>query len=216
MTKKFDYIFVDLDSTIYDTRKFREDMFQIFSETGISREEFFLAYREAAEAPMLGYFNYTFEKQIDAIRNRGYLVPENSLAKLYAALENNYLYAEAPDFLLHSKKICEKLILLTAGNYDFQRAKIDSSKISSMIDQIIQIDGGKDLALEKFTSSGLNIAFINDNLDENIIVKEKFVDMLVVTKFNPDYWAEEECEKSGLPWFRSLKEISRYLENPPS
>jgi len=211
MGQKFDAIFVDLDSTIYDTSKFREDMFQIFSPFGISREEFFLSYREAAEAPLLGYFNYTFEKQIEAVRNRGYVVPDAILGKLDEVLDNDYLYPDAPIFLSQLKKLGEKIILLTAGNRIFQREKVDNTKSNLMVDEVMQVDGGKNLALAPFVKSSQRLVFVNDNLDENIMIKKEYPDITVITKFNPDYWTEEQCEKSGLPWFKSLTEISQYL-----
>lgn len=212
MEQKFDVIFVDLDSTIYDTSKFREDMFQIFSPLGITREEFFLSYREAAEAPLLGYFNYTFKKQIEAVRNRGYAVPDEILAKLEEVLNNDYLYSDAPFFLSYLKRFGEKIILLTAGNRIFQREKVDNTKSNLMVDDVMQVDGGKDLALAPFVKTGQLLAFINDNLDENIMIKNQYPGVTVVTKFNPDYWIEEQCEKSGLPWFKTLTEITKYLD----
>ena len=80
-----------------------------------------------------------------------------------------------------------------------------------MFDEIRQIEGGKDLVLAPLVSAGKNILFINDNLDENIMIKNKFSDMTVLTLFNPSYWATQDCEKSGLPWFMSLGDMQKYL-----
>jgi hypothetical protein len=208
----FDYSFVDLDDTLYDTRQLKEDIYAVFKPLGIGHEDFIRAYRRAAELPRLGYFNYTFEKQIEAVRGVGVEVPEDTMEKLNKLLGHNYMVPGAVQFLTFIKTICAEVILLTAGTYDFQAKKIEAVHLAPMFDEIKQIEGGKDLVLAPFVSAGKNILFVNDNLDENIMIKNKFNGVAVLTLFNPSYWTTQDCEKSGLPWFKNLGDMQKYLE----
>ena len=208
----FDYSFVDLDDTLYDTRQLKEDIYAVFKPLGIGHEDFIRAYRRAAELPQFGYFHYTFEKQIEAVRGVGVEVPDDTLEKLNKLLGHNYVVPGAVQFLTYLKTICAEVILLTAGTYDFQAKKIEAIQLAPMFDGIKQIEGGKDLVLAPLVSAGKSILFINDNLDENLLIKNKFPDVAVLTLFNPSYWKENDCADSGMPWFRNLGEMQKYLE----
>lgn len=210
---KFDFGFIDLDDTIYDTKKFKEDIYKVFQPLGIGYEDFIRAYRRAAELPKLGYFHYTFEKQIEAVREFGIEVPDAVLAKLNGLLAKNYIISDAKEFLAYLKRICGKVILLTAGTRDFQARKIEAIQAARLVDEVNQIDGGKDEVLRPLVENNKMILFINDNLDENIMIKNAFPAIEVLTKFNSSYWTDDDCEKSGLPWFKTLKDIQEYLQS---
>lgn len=210
--RKYSRIFVDLDDTLYNTRKLKEDIYKIFEPTGISKEEFIIAYRQAAELPMLGYYNYTFPKQVIAVREQGFDVNECELVpKLDNLIFQNYVLPGAEDFLSSLKKISDKLMLLTAGNIEFQAKKINSSKIKSYFDEIVQVDGGKDLVLAPFMKAKENVLFINDNLDENKMIKNKYFDLTVFSIINLSYWSEKDYLESGIPCFKNFEEIKKYL-----
>ncbi|MDD2758017.1 MAG: HAD family hydrolase [Patescibacteria group bacterium] len=207
----FDRAYVDLDDTLYDTRQFKEDIFQVFASVGISHDDFIRAYRRAAELPVLGYFNYTFPKQIEAVREQGCTVDDEILPRLEDLLKKDYILPNAEEFLRFLKTICRRVVLLTAGNRSFQAAKISATGLVGMVDEVVQIDGGKDGVLAPFVSAGEKILFINDNLDENKMIKEKFSAVAVVSVFNASYWTEQEFMASEIPWFKTLNEIKNYL-----
>jgi len=209
---KYSRIFVDLDDTLYNTRKLKEDIYKIFEPFGISKEDFILAYRQAAELPMLGYYNYTFSKQVAAVKEKGFNVNENELVpKLEFLLKQNYILSGAEDFLISLKNISDKLVLLTAGNIEFQAKKIKASKINSFFDEIVQIDGGKDMVLAPYIMAKEDILFINDNLDENKMIKNKYPDLTVLSVVNLSYWTEKDYSKSKIPYFINFAQIKKYL-----
>jgi FMN phosphatase YigB (HAD superfamily) len=210
--KKFHRIFVDLDDTLYNTRQLKEDIYKVFEPIGISHDDFIRAYRQAAELPMLGYYNYTFPKQVSAVRDQGFDVNEEALVpKLENLLAQNYLLSGAENFLVSLKNIGEKLILLTAGNLDFQAKKIEYSGIKKFFDEVVQIDGGKDLALAPFMASNENVLFINDNLDENMMMKNKYPNLSIFSIINLSYWTEKDYSNSGIPSFNNFEEIKKHL-----
>jgi FMN phosphatase YigB (HAD superfamily) len=210
---KYDYAFIDLDDTLYDTRRFKEDIFSVFRPFGISHKNFLLAYQQAAEFGDFGYYDYTFEKQIQTVRSFGADVPDNSIDALNALLDKNYIVEGAENFLTELKKQCGHSILLTAGNIDFQAKKISAIGVAPRFDEIIQIPGGKDAMVKKYSGKTDRILFVNDNLEENRIIKGDFSAVDVLTVLNLSYWTAEECESSGIPWFRDLNEITQYISN---
>lgn len=209
----FDCAFVDLDDTLYNTRQFKEDIFSVFKASGISRENFLIAYRKAAELGKFGYFDYSFEKQIEQVCAFGAVVPEDALEQLNSLLNKNYLLDGVDDFLMELRIISKKLVLLTAGNIKFQAKKIQAIGVASHFDEVLQIPGGKEKAVARFITPGGKILFINDNLGENIIIKNAFPEVDVLTILNLSYWTSQDCEQSGLPWFNNLSELTKYLAN---
>ncbi|MCX6781747.1 MAG: HAD family hydrolase [Candidatus Magasanikbacteria bacterium] len=209
---KYDVCFVDLDDTIYDTRKLKEDIYKLFQPFGINHEQFIKAYRRAAELPTPGYFHYTFEKQIEAVREFGYEVSENILNDLNNLLNNDYLLSDAGGFIRYLKTICAKVILLTAGTIEFQKRKVEAIGADKMFDEVVQIAGGKDQVIASIVKNE-KILFINDNLEENMVIKNHFAGVDVLTLYNYSYWNEEDCERSKIPWFKSLNDIKNYLQS---
>lgn len=210
---KYDYAIIDLDDTLYNTRQFKEDIYSVFSPLGISHKNFLVAYQQAAELAEFGYYDYTFEKQIQTVRSFGADVPDSLIDDLNALLENNYIIEGVENFLIELKKRCGYLILLTAGNIDFQAKKISAIGVASRFDEIIQIPGGKDAVVKKYSEKAGHILFVNDNLEENRMIKGDFPAVDVITVLNLSYWTAEECENSGIPWFHNLDEVTKYISN---
>jgi len=212
----FDYIFVDLDDTIFDTRQFKADIYKILSVFEVKEENFKVAYKNAAELSNFGYYNYTFEKQLEALREMGYILEDKIIISLNDLFNNDYKKDGAEDFLKSLQCVGKKIILLTAGNHFFQDKKIKNINLIKYFDRVEIIDGGKDLILEKIELNKNKVLFINDNLRENKMIKEKFPEVEVLSMVNKTYWTEEEYEKAGLTYFQNLAEIKSYLEKSSS
>lgn len=212
----FDYIFVDLDDTIFDTTQFKADMFEILSVFGVKADEFQKAYLKAGDLPKPGYYNYTFEKQLEALREMGYILEDKIIISLNDLFNNDYKKDGAEDFLKSLQCVGKKIILLTAGNHFFQDKKIKNLDLTKYFDRVEIIDGGKDLILEKIELNKNKVLFINDNLRENKMIKEKFPQTEILSMVNETYWTAEEYEKAGLTYFQNLAEIKSYLEKSSS
>jgi len=208
---KFDYCFVDLDDTIFNTKKFKDDIYKVFSPLGITRADFTHAYRSAAELKKMGYFHYTFEKQIESVRLAGYPAGRKELLALNNLLKNDYRKAGAIDFVKYLQTVCDKVILLTAGTKDFQAKKVKALKIAGLFDKIIQISGGKDKILRPYILRKKQILFINDNLEENLMIKKLFTKINVLTLFNSSYWKVGDCKKSKIPYFKNYNQMKKYI-----
>ncbi|HRY36757.1 MAG TPA: HAD family hydrolase [Candidatus Magasanikbacteria bacterium] len=207
----FDFIFVDLDDTIFDTRRFKADIFGVLSDFGVKEKDFNLAYKNAAELPKFGYYDYTFERQLEALREMGYTLGNEITIQLNDLFNINYKKVGAEDFLKSLQCIGKKIILLTAGNHFFQDKKIKNINLTTYFDRVEIIDGGKDDIVGEAVKKG-KVLFINDNLEENKMIKENFLEAKVLSIMNETYWTEEEYKKEKLDYFESLEEIKKYLE----
>ncbi len=211
----FDYIFVDLDDTIFDTAKFKADIYKILSVFDVKEADFKIAYKNAAELPSFGYYDYTFERQLEALREMGYILEDKIIISLNDLFNNDYKKDGAEDFLKSLQCVGKKIILLTAGNHFFQDKKIKNINLTKYFDRIEIIDGGKDDIVGEAIKKG-KVLFINDNLEENKMMKEKFPEVEVLSIVNETYWTEEEYKKAGLTYFHKLTEIKSYLEKSSS
>lgn len=207
----FDFVFVDLDDTIFNTRQFKADIFKTLSVFGVKEADFYLAYKKAAETVMFGYFDYTFEKQVEVLRQMGYALGDEAVIQLNSLFNNNYVLPDAEDFLNFLQCQSKEIILLTAGNHFFQNKKITNTNLLKYFDRMEIIDGGKDLILERINLNKNKVLFINDNLEENKMIKEKFPEVLVLSKINTTYWTAEEYKNAGLKYFENLTEMKEYL-----
>lgn len=212
----FDYIFVDLDDTIFDTAKFKADIYKSLSVFDVKEVDFKIAYKNAAELPRFGYYDYNFERQVEALREMGYILEDKIIISLNDLFNNDYKKDGVEDFLKSLQCVGKKIILLTAGNHFFQDKKIKNINSTKYFDRVEIIDGGKDLILEKIDLNKNKVLFINDNLDENKMTKEKFPQVEVLSIVNETYWTEEEYKKAGLTYFHKLTEIKSYLEKSSS
>ncbi len=208
----FDFVFVDLDDTIFNTRQFKVDILKVLSVFGVKEEDFKLAYKNAAEAPMPGYFNYTFEKQLEALRQMGYVLGEEVVIQLNSLFNNHYVLPDAEDFLIFLQCVSKKIILFTAGNHFFQDKKIKNTNLLKYFDRVEIIDGGKDLVLEQIDLNKNKVVFINDNLEENKMMAQKFPKVLLLSKVNVSCWPVEDYKNAGLLCFESLEEMKSFLQ----
>lgn len=207
----FDYSFVDLDDTLFHTYMFKEDMFGCFARCGVSREDYLSSYRKAVFGPLEGYFDYTFEKHANILKELGYIIPDSTIDELNNLLKKNYNDPEAKDFLLGLKKISSKLVLLTAGERKMQQNKINSTGLEKYFDQVVIIDGGKSQAIVDVAGQAKNILFVNDNLKENIEIKNNLPYVMVLAKKHKVLWDNDDYKiNKDLPFFDSLIEIKNY------
>ena len=78
-------------------------------------------------------------------------------------------------------------------------------------DEIVIIDGGKSQKIVDIAGQSNKILFVNDNLSENIKIKEDLPYVLVVAKKHKVLWDDDDYQNNNdLPFFDSLIEIKDY------
>jgi len=160
---------------------------------------------------VVGYFDYTFKKHADILRDMNYEIPDSTVDDLNNLTNKNYNDFQAERFLIDIKKISNKLILLTAGKKEFQQKKINSTGLDKYFDEIVIIDGGKSQKIVDIAGQSNKILFVNDNLSENLKIKEDLPYVLVVAKKHKVLWDDDDYQNNNdLPFFDSLIEIKDY------
>ncbi len=205
----FEYSFVDLDSTIYETHRLAQAMRETFLNHGVTKEDFEVSLKRAVHGEQGDHYDYTFESQVANLRGLGYALSDAVVDELYSLFNVDYQADDAEKFLKFLKKTSEKTVLLSAGNSGFQKQKLFSSKLNNFFDEIHIVHGNKHELVRQRSGDGHSL-FVNDSLKENSIISKMFPNILVVSRVNPRKDIME-YKQSGLPYFKTLIEIADYV-----
>lgn len=208
---KFDYSFLDVDYTIFDTRKFGDDIWAIFSSRGVSRIDYEETYRESLCTVSREEFDYNFQEHVDFLRERGYKLEQSVVEELNNLMNNNYLFPDSIDFINFLKTISAKVILLTAGDLKFQEEKIQHCGITELFDEVVILKGHKDEYIQPFVEKNYKILFVNDSWRENIALRKKFDSLYMVAVDGPHGRKSNDGEVKNLIYLPSLTAIKNYV-----
>lgn len=156
MTKKEKIYIFDLDHTLLNAKKFREDLGLLLDND-----------KNIISEKIWEIFEKKDEKLINFIKNK---TPE-------------YLFPKVKENL---QKISAKKILLTFGNLNFQKEKVTALKLSNIFDEIIITDKNKINFLWEFYQSNQDkeIIFINDTynkrFNENQEISKKIPEIKIM------------------------------------
>jgi FMN phosphatase YigB (HAD superfamily) len=212
----FDYVFVDFDKTIFDCLAFEKDMWKVAQDHGVSAEDYKETYKQAIHPSTKDEYNYTFEGHIQFLKLRGCSNAEGLLGEWNSLLQNNYLFDGADVFLEFLRANSTHLILLTAGNKEFQMKKISSVPVQRYFDEIVVLDGHKDEYLSSLKIDFSNSLFLNDSMRENVILKQRFPDLNIIVrfeKFDEHKYTEDQMKEFGTPFFETLSGIQEYIKS---
>lgn len=211
MKKHFLVSFVDFDNTVYETSRMSAAMRELFVQAGVTPEDFQITRNKTVEGANGQYFDYSFERHIIAVEQMGYSLPPGFLDQLNGILEKtSFEMAGAHEFLSWVREVSERVILVTAGNHDFQHKKLASTKLSSFFDEVVVVHERKGAVVAKHVGEEKgNVLFVNDNIKENIAIQEQFPQALVVGMIHPQKPADYTTIK--IPFFAKLFEIQKYV-----
>ena len=171
----------DLDDTLIDTAKMKEDIAKILGmEPGEYLEDYMSRYD--TKTGML----YNFLEHLEKLVNEGKIVPEKekSIKEQYGILlsrASDYIFPGAEPILNeYAGKKCW-IVLATKGDEHTQLMKINSlwPQIGKFFNDVIIIDTDKTEALKNLLS-GKNVTFINDKHSENASIVEQFPGVKVI------------------------------------
>lgn len=130
--------YIDFDGTLFDTDKYVDDFMNIFSEYGITKVEF-------EEAKKILFHN---DELFNIIKITNYLMKKYNVSdelkeKILALLDKSYLYPEVLDCLDVLISSGYELNILTYGDKEFQKMKVQSTNLSKYLKEIIITDEDK-------------------------------------------------------------------------
>lgn len=153
-------IFLDFDSTIYNTDKMFADILDKCEEYGVKREKIFEVKQLFLDDGKL----FNINEILDYISNE-ISFDSNLYDEINSILKNgkSYIYDDTYEFISKLKNKKYQVNILTYGNKEFQWLKIKYSGIESYVNQVLVTDKYKS-SLDYISYE--NSVFIDDNPDE--------------------------------------------------
>jgi phosphoglycolate phosphatase-like HAD superfamily hydrolase len=205
---------IDFDDTVFDTVAFKAARKQAVLAHGVSPELFDATYRSSSARG--GYAN---ESHAQEIAKHGF-----EYQKLVEALETTtqqgvlreLMLPDAEYFLQTLRATGKPLVLLTYCNPEFQQRKVHGSGIIPYFDDCILTPDSKLTELRNLFVRHplLSPWFINDKIEETKLAHEAFPQLRPVLKMVPGV-DEALYGASGLPAFKTLREIADYVIKQP-
>ena len=183
-------IFIDFDDVILNTKKFKEDLFGVFSAYGISKEEYENSYYDPNDQNPVKL--HSIGDQIQRLRKNNFF-DEKALRKdlenFFTKNTSRYVFADVFDFAASHKN--DEMCVLTFGNKVFQEKKITNSKIREHIANIIITDKNKASALQKEIGKKKflpeeKIFFIDDRTEQLRNVRQELPDIITIFIKRPE------------------------------
>ncbi len=214
--KPYSVACIDFDETLFHTEDLKKSLLSVVAVYGVTAEDFWSTIASAEnQGRGATYYDYTFEKHISRLKNKGYDIPSSAIKQLEQQVQRSaeFVFPDAQVFLEHIRLHAERIVLLSSGNRGFQLKKINASGLNDKFDDIIIIHDHKETMVDYLTGQGEKKAlFVNDNLLENIRITEVLPSVQVLSKINPIKFAVAEYQKSIIPAFTTLTELQEWLE----
>lgn len=168
-------IFIDFDDVLFDTKRFREDLQNLFFQHGISKEVFYENYYNPQEHKKVK--TYDPWRHLDMIAEVEKIDKSEILEELNEFMidTNPYLFNDSVDFLkaFDDEFIC----IISYGEPKFQKMKIGECRVGKYCEEIKITDELKSKAMEKELekmADGEEVFFIEDRVEQIEDVKMKF------------------------------------------
>lgn len=208
---KFDYSFLDVDYTIFNTGKFEDEIWAVFSSRDVTRKDYEETYKQSLCTINREEFDYNFQEHVDFLRARGYKLEQSVVEELNNLMNKNHLFPDSLDFIKFLKENSTKVVLLTAGDLKFQEEKIKRSGIWQLFDEVMILNGHKDDYLWSFIEKGFKILFVNDSWRENTALRKRFPDLFIIGTDGPHGRRDNDAEKANLIYLPTLTDIKNYV-----
>lgn len=204
---------IDFDDTLFDTHAFKIARQKVLKNLGVSDEIYKKSYHEAYNNS-LGKNTYNNQRHAAVLEMYGFdkrvVVALNELN----TFAKDLLFPDAINLLEYLKKSNQKLILLSLGEADFQKMKIESVSIAEYFDEVYTVDDTKEHIIEKILKNypaNEEVWLINDKIEETKKIIQYHPKLKPILKKSPIF-AEQEYKLSLMPYFSTLTEIQQYVQ----
>jgi len=206
----------DFDQTLYDTAGLVRAIKEVFASYGFDETVFDTTYKQARVTDESERaLDYSFERHAEMLSRDGYDVDRVAMLRdLHACVSDAFVLPGVAEMLRNLLQKKEKLILLSAGNPNFQYQKVVASGLEMYFDTCIYIAGDKVLEVEKIIEKVDEVVyFINDKLQENIAVHQAFPQVRVITVYNAEKDTLVDVQNSGIPYVMNITDVINSKKN---
>lgn len=197
--------YLDFDYTLFDTYAFREGLYKILEKNGLDKTYLSItSEKKENDQKLLNikelFTNLSKEKKIPL---DNFLKP---LEELYSKADK-FVYDDTIEFLKYLKSKNHKLHILTWGDKEFQKEKIQAAQLENYFDEIIYAEKLKytlDIDYEK----GI---FIDDSIRDLSGLYNANANQVFRIKRENGVNSKKELNIKEILEFNSLKELQEYL-----
>jgi len=208
---------IDFDDTLFNTHDFKKVRLESLIKIGVTESDYQETYVEALKKN--DSFNYSNEWHAELLGLRGYSVEKvlSSLEQTTGDQLQEFLFPDTVEFLEKIKDIGQSLVLLSLGEVRFQELKVKGAGISEYFDRMFMVQDSKEHVMQKLIDVGENsfqdgMWFINDKVEETLLIKNRFPQLNIVLKKSASI-DEKDYQQSNVPYFKTLTEIYDYIKS---
>jgi len=164
-------LFIDFDNTLYDTRFLKNNLFEVLENKGFSKAEVLATYEKASSN-----YNYSPKSHLGEllkVRNFNSKATEAIIESLYLDAQE-HLFKDTIDFLKSLDRTKFEVDLLTLGNSEFQKRKVEASGIDGYFDRIYYCEDQKWIFLKTLVKKDEKFFVIDDRNDALYKICEEF------------------------------------------
>lgn len=203
---------LEFDHTLFDTSQFKKDLSGSLESLGVNTELFWQTYPKARNTGD-GKAMYRLERHIELLQPFTNRSQEEMLDVMRRVLANShkYLYPDTLDFLNRMLSLNINLTLLSFGNPEFQRAKVQASGIEWFFKDVHFTDLKRtDILYSLFGTVQPRMFFLTSKLEEVNSISSSFPHVIPVIKRRTEV-PLLTYRNAGYLNFEHLKEVRDYL-----
>jgi len=155
-------IFIDFDGTIFNTEKFKDDMFFALRKLGFDEETVMCHYQDECKDKHFSLDGLI--ERLRAVRKFNVEDIEKQVNQIYSDAPN-LIFADFMPFLEKVDREKYEVDILTLGDLEFQKSKVTSSGIVSNFDNIYYTEVDKWDYIKKIISKDEPFILIDDRAD---------------------------------------------------
>ena len=198
--------YLDFDYTLFDTHAFRQGLYEILEQNGLDNSYLELTPEMKTNGQKLLNIKELF-KNISETTNIPLNNFINPLEELYTK-SHEFVYDDTLEFLNYLKSKNHKIYLLTWGEKEFQKEKIQASKLINYFDEIIYAEQLK-YTLNIDYENGI---FVDDSVRDLEGLYQRHAKQVFRIKRKNGKNSNKELNIKEILEFNSLKELQDYLE----
>ena len=146
-------LYIDFDGTLFDTDRLFGDFIKVCNSYGITDDRFHEAQQNFFSKNKLFNIGPVIEYLVEK-----YNIIDSIYSDIDALFNDSYLFEDVLDSLKELIDQGHELYMLTYGNFEFQKRKIDGAKIKNYF---------KDIIITEFNKSELNFDKANSIIIDN-------------------------------------------------
>ena len=199
--------YLDFDYTLFDTHAFREGLYKILEKNGFDKTYLALTPEMKTSGQKLLNIKELFKSLSESrdIPINNFLEP---LEELYSRCDE-FVYEDSVEFIKYLKSQNHKLHVLTWGEKEYQKEKLQASKLYDYFDEIVYAEQLK-YTLDIDYENGI---FVDDSVrDLEGLYNQKAKAVYRIKRKNGKN-SDKELNIKEILEFNSLIELKEYLEN---